>query len=213
MLEASINRAEAHAIKKDWPFVIISASKGTDFYFPKQENNITEGKYYSLTQLGKQIRYAQEQNNIRERQLQADIKELGYGYFKVQGHYREVGASRDEDFPEKSFFVIDNKGQPDKFRDEMMFLGEKYDQECIVWKNVKNGKFYWLYTLETEVDGKTYRPGDTRILGAEFIKEIKADLDGVIRGAYSTIGGKEGQTFLVGNKKNIEDEWRERNPT
>lgn len=163
--------------------------------------------------------YKDFQNRNRNKQLEYFVREkLGYGFFKMEGHYPEMPdevetKSNDSNFEnvsdtftsgvrsrlkplepdnygddvkENSIFVIDNKNNPVKFREEMTELGAMFGQDSIFYKDPK-GRCYFLYTRD--VDG--YYKGQRRKIEGELITDPEQ-----IETFFSKLKGKK-FTFSV----------------
>lgn len=110
--------------------------------------------------------YKNDKNDQRRNSLVADLKKLGYSYVPVFGGYKEEG--QDKASLEKSFVVfpydIATKKYDDfeNFKKNLLDLGRKYDQECILVK--ENGKNPIYIQCDT---GEPYE-GDEGFSGVNF---------------------------------------------
>ena len=95
------------------------------------------------------------ENNRRTRELAQKLKMLGYSYIPVYGGYHEEGAL--ESSYEKSFVVYPfNKSRSvdfEKFFEDLIKLGKKYNQDSILRKAPgEKAKYINCHTGEVEVE-------------------------------------------------------------
>lgn len=106
--ESSLSRVFAHS-KETGSFGVLTAFRGG----------------YSLTQ-----------NRKRNKEIEGALKNAGYGFTKVKGSYPEEqddGTTIRVD--EESFIIILDKTQDStKFKDFLIRLGKKYDQDSVLYK-------------------------------------------------------------------------------
>ena len=113
--EASLSRVWQHA-ESDRPIAILTAFRGE---------------------------YDREENIRRNRQLAATIREMGYGFFFVDGYWIEnQGTDREVHVSEDSLFVIAPEGTDKKFREQIVALGKKYNQDGVLIKDKDGAKIY-----------------------------------------------------------------------
>lgn len=107
--EASLNRIRSHLNDNEICFISVNRNENT----PEENNKLTK-------------------------QLEIDIKKLGYGFIDIKGAYIEtdINSGEKKQVIEKSFFVINTnfKGTK-KFSNEMFTLAKKYNQETILLKD------------------------------------------------------------------------------
>lgn len=126
--------------------------------------------------------YDKDENNTRTQSLISDIRGLGLGFVKMKGRYIEGFGTESEQKPvqEDVLFVASKKMRVDTdtntsdekaenkrkneslnedFRNKMISLGEKYDQESIVFKPFGEDKAYLIGTVDIDEDGKKVWPG------------------------------------------------------
>lgn len=154
--EASLGRVYQH-IQKDASesFAILTAFRGG---LPKREN----------------IK--------RNKQLQSDVRSLGYGFFKVKGYWQECEDSEleYEDCPEdlKVPVVEDSLFVPNISRKEAVRLAKKYEQDAIVYQGEETNDKVEIISKEGKTVDKLgkFNPnkiaqGYTKIKGKNFTFE------------------------------------------
>lgn len=113
--EASLSRVWQHA-ESDRPIALLTAFRGE---------------------------FDREQNVRRNKELAATIRKLGYGYFFVDGYWIEnEGTAEEVHVSEDSIFVIAPEGSDEKFRNQMVQLGAKYNQDGVLIKDKEGAKVY-----------------------------------------------------------------------
>lgn len=109
-------------------------------------------------------RYAntRQENKERNKELENDLRKLGYGFFKVEGHWQECQDtelnyvdcpdSKLQDSTEESLFI---PGISKKHAHE---LGKKYEQDAVVYGgNDTNGDAHLLFKTGNEVNIGEFR--------------------------------------------------------
>ena len=87
--------------------------------------------------------YDREENVRRNKQLAATVRKLGYGFFFVDGYWIEnQGTPEEVHVSEDSLFVIAPEGSDEKFRQQMIELGGKYNQDGVLVKDKDGAKVY-----------------------------------------------------------------------
>jgi hypothetical protein len=87
--------------------------------------------------------YDREENVRRNKQLAATIRKLGYGFFFVDGYWIEnQGTPEELHVSEDSLFVIAPEGSDEKFRQQMIELGGKFNQDGVLVKDKDGAKVY-----------------------------------------------------------------------
>ena len=87
--------------------------------------------------------YDREENVQRNKALAAIIRKLGYGFFFVDGYWIEnQGTDNEEHVSEDSLFVIAPEGTDEKFRQQIIELGGKYNQDGVLVKDKDGAKVY-----------------------------------------------------------------------
>lgn len=125
---------------------------------------------------------SQEENVRRNLALGADTRGLGYGYFWLDGFYIEnKGTPEERHVEEDSLFVSAPKGHSANFKEDILKLLTKYNQEAALFKP-EGGKGE-VFLLKT--DGSMFRIG-------------KNLLPNQIAENYSRLRGSEG-TFVFAN--------------
>lgn len=153
--EASINRVWQH-LTSDRAFAMITSFRSE--YVKTIDGSVSEKENYK-----------------RLKALEKDIRDAGYGYFKIEGHYPEERVKYPSKFEieyddrgyaielsdsskekagitsneiqrkEISLFVIDHNDSPRHFQQFMCMLGLKYKQDSIFFKD-SDGQCYFIYT-------------------------------------------------------------------
>lgn len=115
LLEASLSRVWQHA-RSDRPIALLTAFRGE---------------------------YDKETNIQRNKELAATIKNMGVGYFFVDGYWIEnEGTDREIKVSEDSIFAIGKEGTDAEFLDTMVKLGAKYGQDGVLVKTKDGAKVY-----------------------------------------------------------------------
>lgn len=109
--EASLNRAYQHVVQKNVP----SWGMMTAYRYANNK----------------------KENNVKNKELEQDLRKLGYGFFKVEGHWQEcqdpnlnyVDCSQDQlqDSVEQSLFV------PGITKEDSLALCKKYEQDAVIY--------------------------------------------------------------------------------
>jgi hypothetical protein len=130
-------------------------------------------------------RYAnsKKENLAANKQLEQDIRKMGYGFFKVEGHWQEcqdpninyTDCPKDKlrDSTEESLFV------PNIKKEEMEKLCKKYEQDAVIYGDKDNDAHLIYKNGQSENIGK-FQPGK-------------------VSQAYSKIKG--GKTFIFGKEE------------
>lgn len=109
------------------------------------------------------------ENNARNDELKKKIREAGYGYIRVKGHYIEgYGSDLAKDVNEHAFIVVgDGKDDADKLLNHVKQWGELYNQDSVLHKKHDTKKAVLYGTSKNEesyprygfsVDVGTYHP-------------------------------------------------------
>ena len=84
-------------------------------------------------------------NDMLSDKLENDIKKLGHGYVKMNGGFVEDKDGVGKEVKEQSFLVTAKSGTDDeKFKNSMIMLGKKYNQDSILYKDGRG--FYEIST-------------------------------------------------------------------
>lgn len=115
LLETSLGRVWQHA-KSDRPIAILTAFRGE---------------------------YDHETNLKRNKELAAKIRNLGYGFFFVDGYWIEnAGTDKEIHVAEDSIFVVAPIDSDESFKNHMIGLGNTYEQEGVLLKTTDGTKIY-----------------------------------------------------------------------
>jgi hypothetical protein len=80
--------------------------------------------------------YDLSENLKRNRALAADIRAAGYGFVFVEGHWIEnQGTNNERNVEEDSLLVNAPAADFSKFRDTILQLGAKFEQEAVIIKS------------------------------------------------------------------------------
>ena len=109
--------------------------------------------------------YDYEENVARNRTLAAKIKNAGYGFFYVDGHWIEnQGTPEEQEVKEDSIFVI-GKASDKSFANKIHELGNHYNQDAVLVKDSQGTRLIFK-------DGTTTPLGDIGVggLGSAYTK-------------------------------------------
>lgn len=96
---------------------------------------------------------SKKENLDRTHALKTDLIKLGYSVTAIKGVYKEnYGKSDEIEVHEDSFIVFDHKGSND-LKDNLIKLGQKYNQDSVTYSSVKDGKYYLIGTNSTGYPG------------------------------------------------------------
>jgi hypothetical protein len=113
--ESSLSRVWQH-VKGDKPFAILTAFRGE---------------------------FNRDTNIRRNRALAADIRNLGYGFFFLDGFWVEnQGTPEERKVSEDSLFVIGREGSDKKFIEQIVKLGAENNQDGVLIKSVDGINIY-----------------------------------------------------------------------
>ena len=99
--------------------------------------------------------YDRDENISRNRDLAAKIRELGYGFFFVDGYWIEnQGTPEEQHVSEDSIFVVAPATKQD-FDKQMHQLGNYYNQDAVLVKNSSGPELIYK-------DGSTEQLGDLK---------------------------------------------------
>ena len=95
--------------------------------------------------------YDREENQSRNRALAAQIRQLGYGFFFVDGYWIEnQGTPEEQHVSEDSIFVIAPASKTD-FAEQMHKLGNAYNQDAVLVKDVDGVRLIFKDGSEQEL--------------------------------------------------------------
>lgn len=130
--------------------------------------------------------YTYEENVSRNKSLAADVRNLGYGFFYVDGFWIEnQGTSNEQHVSEDTLFITGDLDLDDyKFQSDMVSLGKKYDQEAVLVKTktggirvitVSTGEEFKLSKLSLDKMGDIYTKLRSNKKANTFIFENERD--------------------------------------
>lgn len=137
--------------------------------------------------------YGEDENDKRTDELRHDIRSMGYGFVKMKGGYVEgIGTKKETPVRENVFFIASKAMKPDDspnheqfnkqnnllFKKDMESLGNKYDQESIIFKPYGEQKAYILGTTDVNENGEPVSPGKGNMVLAGDTGELKAGKGG-----------------------------------
>jgi hypothetical protein len=132
-------------------------------------------------------RYTKSENLSRNSNLQADIRAAGFGFYRMEGHYIEgFGSELSKDVKEQSFLVIGDKGNDNgKLKGLLKKLGNKYNQDSILYKSFDNKNAMLIGTQAEDEDGNEVEfPGFGKEISVGEFKPMK------VSQFYSKMKGK-----------------------
>jgi len=169
-----------------------------------------ENNAFSIVSASRGI-YGKEENKIRTENLISDVRGGGFGFVKMKGRYVEGYGTEGEKNPvqEDVLFIASkpmkvntettpedesrhndevNSKWNEEFKQNMMKLGNKYDQESIVFKPYGEEKAYLIGTVDIDENGKKVWPGHGNMIEVGDIHPGKA-------GMFHTMLWKNKRTF------------------
>ena len=110
-------------------------------------------------------------NDDNNRELQQQLRDLGYGVTKLTGWYAEEG----KDYERENSYLAVNLNDEEDFRENIFKLSEHYEQESFLYKKAGNDKPA-LYIYTNDDKGKVKLLGRLRIgnMDAKAYSLIKA---------------------------------------
>lgn len=106
--------------------------------------------------------YSKNKNEARNKQLEKDLRGMGYGFFKMEGHWQECQDSniaykdcpKDQlkDATETSLFV------PNIKEHEIASLCKKYDQDSVIYGDTKKDHTKLIFRNGAEEDIGKFHP-------------------------------------------------------
>jgi len=157
--EASLSRVFKH-LDSDRPVAILTAFRGNFTY---------------------------KENVKRNKELAASIKNEGYGYFFVDGHWVEEEGNNETDTSEDSIFVIGDKNDSGRLKSLVIKLMKKYDQDAVVFKS------------ETEKSTSLlFQNGSVESIGKATANKVAQ--------AYTKLRGRSNGTFVF-ESSDIDRTW------
>lgn len=129
---ASLSRIWEHATQNDYACAMISASRG---------------------------RYTKLENLKRTYDLSRRLKEEGYSFISTRGAYIEgFDTPQAKEVEEDSFFVIGNTKDFEQFKDDMVNLGQEFNQDSVAIINPEHNATI-VGTQDFDEDGNPVSPG------------------------------------------------------
>lgn len=194
LCEKSLNRMYHHLTNPNVPCCIISPNKGTGYFYDSGKTQITK-------KIQDEVNWM---NNVDMKELKQDIKKLGYGFFAINGCYREAQSPTAD--REKSIFIVDHKGDPAKFKKDMIMLGQKYAQECVAFKN-PDGVYVWLTTMKHKQGNQIVNVGSETELGRDVLILLDKEIEKMVAGlgedegvGYSKLNTKTDKNIQLGTR-------------
>ena len=112
-------------------------------------------------------------NDDNNRELQKQLRDLGYGVTKLTGWYAEDG----KDYARENSYLTVNLNDEEDFRENIFKLSEHYEQDSFLYKEAGNDKpALYIYTNDDKGKGKVELLGRLRIgnMDAKAYSQIKA---------------------------------------
>ena len=112
-------------------------------------------------------------NDDNNRELQQQLRNLGYGVTKLTGWYAEEG----KDYERENSYLTVNLNDEEDFREKIFKLSEHYEQDSFLYKEAGNDKpALYIYTNDVKGKGKVELLGRLRIgnMDAKAYSQIKA---------------------------------------
>ena len=137
------------------------------------------------------VMYSKKENEARNKQLEKDVRDMGYGFFKMEGHwqecqdpninYKDCPKDQLKDATEQPLFI------PGIKEDELKSLCKKYNQDSVVYGDTKTDHARLIYKNGGEDNIGAFHPGK-------------------IAQAYSKLKGGRTFTFEPDKKPEVEKE-------
>ena len=164
--------------------------------------------------------YSEKENEARTAELKDLVRKMGYGFVKMKGRYiegfgtegeknpvsedvlfiasRNMNAITDDMTPyEKEKSEKQNQSFNSQFKIDMAQLGEKFDQEAIIFKPFGKPKAYLMGTTDVDENGKQVYPGK----GVMVVAGVSDEPEGKPRlaksGMFSTMLWKNKRSFTI----------------
>ncbi len=103
--------------------------------------------------------HTKKENLARNRELSAAIRQLGHGYFFVDGFWVEnAGTPQEKHVSEDSLFVIGDVGNEQQFTKDLVKLGAHFNQDGVLIKTSAGVHIYDKSGAKSESIG-TLTPG------------------------------------------------------
>lgn len=165
LTEAPLSRVWSHAVDPSIAIGIITGFRGD------AAGNTAAEKFQT--------------NQIQTKALAYDIRQSGFGYFFVEGHYVEHAGQPDEQqVKETSIFVIGRPGQNDQLKELLLTLRSKYRQESVLFKPEGTANALLIFASEETSIGKL----NPNKVGQFMTRLVGRPGTFVFESAYSNIG-------------------------
>lgn len=132
-------------------------------------------------------RYTKSENLSRNSVLQSEIRNAGFGYYRMEGHYIEgFGSEASKDVKEQSFLVIGSSGKDNgNLKGFLKKFGAKHNQDSILYKAFDSKNAVLIGTQGKDEDGNAVEfPGNNKEVTAGEFKPMK------VSQFYSKMRGK-----------------------
>lgn len=101
---------------------------------------------------------SQKENRERHNELRRDIRSMGYGYIEMDAGYTyQSQRGKEVQALEESFFI------PGIKKEDAPYLGQKYDQESIIWKDPTQFAVIFSDTGAVDMEFQMERGGNGQI--------------------------------------------------
>ena len=201
--ESSINRMLSWL--KDCDCVFVSA-------FRKELKDI---KNDSKTYFGRNHewqeghRFTHKENRIKNDMLSAELMILGYGISKCKGVYPE---GMNKETSEESYFVV-NIHNDSNFLDNLLRLGEYYNQDSIYYKKAGSNKGYLIGTNACGYP-EYHQKGEESILkvgyASNYMSRIGNNPFSFVSDSSKKFANKQDVINDIAKSKNTDDEYTQR---
>ena len=136
--ETKPSRLQTH-LQKEKSFANLTSEINDPIYEP------VEGDTDKIDAYKRKMKQKQSEiNNKMLQELKNDIKHMGLSYIKTYGRWNDKGKQTSEN----SFLI------PDISKEQALYLGKKYKQYGIIYKEKNDDTAYMLITLDNENFGK-----------------------------------------------------------
>lgn len=138
--------------------------------------------------------YTRKENDLRSKELQSTLRQLGYGVFNVRGCYAELG----KDVTKENSFIIYplNEESSANFKSDINELSTKYDQDCFIYKEADIESHAFLIGTNND-----FGIGTTIDIGTIRLNNPKAE--NFTQAGHGTIAFLRGPVEKVLEKSNI----------
>jgi len=105
-------------------------------------------------------RYTYPENTARNLRLKRDLLSNAMTFIEIKGHFIEgYKTPQAKDVAENSFFVLGNMLSPEDFKERLIALGNKYNQDSVLFVEVENKEAILVGTQNEDEDGNPVEPG------------------------------------------------------